>query len=1222
MFISSTFRDMQQERDELVKRVFPLARHRCESRGVAWSEIDLRWGVTDEQKAEGAVLPICLAEIERSRPYFIALLGERYGWVPDELPAELATRLGWLDESAGRSVTELEILHGVLNDPDAAGHAFFYLRDPAWVDAQPADERAALVDTDPEARAKLADLKRRVRTSGHPVRNYADPVALGELVLADLVALIDDLYPETTVPDPVEREAAEHAAYAANRFDGYVARPRLHAALDAHGGGGGLPLLVTSEPGLDASALVANWARAWRAGHPADLVVEHYVGATAASAEWTALVRRVVAEVGKGHGLADVDAASIPSDPVGCRAVLARALDRAGSTGRRTVLVIDGVDALADVDGAPDLVWLPPAPPAAVRVVLTSTGGRPLDTARQRSWSVLDVPPLDADERRQLVVEYLARSAKALDDAHVDRLATATHTGNALFLRVVLDELRQHGDHFTLGAVLDRLLAAATVDDLLELVLARYEQDYERDRPGLVSDAFSALWAARHGLSEAELLAVLGSGGEPIPHATWSPLYLAAEDGLVTRSGYLRFATDIHRQAVHDRYLSSDEARRAAHSRLAAYFAAQPLGPRVVDELPWQQLAAGDLDGLVSTLADLDFTDAAYRRAWPDLRRLWVHAEAAGHRMVDTYRAVVDDPGVHGELAWAAARLLTDAGYPGEALRLHRFVVADARTGGPATEARLRAALVNLGAALLAQGELAAADEAMGEAVALCRAASDAAALRAALGNLAVIRRERGDLDAAGSLLAEEEGLCRESGDLVGLQASLAQQVQLHRQRGDPDGALAKADEQANVCRELGDRMGIARAAATRAALLADRGDATAAIPAWEEHGRMCRELGDLRGLAESLFSQATLRHQLGELDAATVLADEAEAIARRVADLPLVARVLTARAGIAGDRGAWPEAERLAREGELSARSAGAPALVAVALGLLGTARREQGDIGGAEEAHRAERDAATTVGDPGAVALADSNLAAVDITAGRLQDAVAKYGEAEPVLRRLGHVTVLVHLLLNRGQVHRALGTVDPALADFRDAATIAADLGWAVQRHHALTMAVELLYAAGRMAESEPVWGEMADACHALGDDAGLQRALGERALVLLGRGDLHEAAALLDEQEAVCRRAGDQVGLAACVGNRAVLLRQRGDLVGSLACIEEQLAVSKASGNAQGVLFATANRGEVLGELGRKAEGLAALDEARGIALRAGLTPMVAQLDQMIAHLRAS
>jgi hypothetical protein len=65
------FRDMQEEREELVKQIFPQLRRLCESRGVTWGEVDLRWGVPDEAKAEGKVLPLCLAEIERCRPYFI-----------------------------------------------------------------------------------------------------------------------------------------------------------------------------------------------------------------------------------------------------------------------------------------------------------------------------------------------------------------------------------------------------------------------------------------------------------------------------------------------------------------------------------------------------------------------------------------------------------------------------------------------------------------------------------------------------------------------------------------------------------------------------------------------------------------------------------------------------------------------------------------------------------------------------------------------------------------------------------------------------------------------------------------------------------------------------------------------------------------------------------------------------------------------------------------------
>ena len=62
VFISSTFKDMYYEREQLAKHVFPALRKLCESR-VVWGEVDLRWGITEEQSERGEVLPICLDEI-------------------------------------------------------------------------------------------------------------------------------------------------------------------------------------------------------------------------------------------------------------------------------------------------------------------------------------------------------------------------------------------------------------------------------------------------------------------------------------------------------------------------------------------------------------------------------------------------------------------------------------------------------------------------------------------------------------------------------------------------------------------------------------------------------------------------------------------------------------------------------------------------------------------------------------------------------------------------------------------------------------------------------------------------------------------------------------------------------------------------------------------------------------------------------------------------------
>jgi hypothetical protein len=164
VFISSTFRDMQEEREELVKQIFPQLRRLAESRGVTWGNVDLRWGVPDEAKAEGKVLPQCLAEIERRRPYFIALLGERYGWVPEKIPEELVAAQPWLNERRKESVTAPEILHGVLRNPNMDDNAFFYFRDPGYAAA-----RAGFTEEDPARRDRLVALKDAIGQSGFPV---------------------------------------------------------------------------------------------------------------------------------------------------------------------------------------------------------------------------------------------------------------------------------------------------------------------------------------------------------------------------------------------------------------------------------------------------------------------------------------------------------------------------------------------------------------------------------------------------------------------------------------------------------------------------------------------------------------------------------------------------------------------------------------------------------------------------------------------------------------------------------------------------------------------------------------------------------------------------------------------------------------------------------------------------------------------------------------------
>ena len=72
---------MAAEREGLVLHTFARIQALCEERNVLFSFVDLRWGITAEEALGGRALLTCLKEVDLCRPYFVCMLGERYGWV-------------------------------------------------------------------------------------------------------------------------------------------------------------------------------------------------------------------------------------------------------------------------------------------------------------------------------------------------------------------------------------------------------------------------------------------------------------------------------------------------------------------------------------------------------------------------------------------------------------------------------------------------------------------------------------------------------------------------------------------------------------------------------------------------------------------------------------------------------------------------------------------------------------------------------------------------------------------------------------------------------------------------------------------------------------------------------------------------------------------------------------------------------------------------------------
>lgn len=112
---------MEEER-ELAKKFWPKIQSFCNSKGIQFRAVDMRWGITTKNSAEAKVIDICLQECSRS-DIFVGFYGQRYGWhgVNDrDLQQNFdksKNRFPWIDNYRDRSITELEFIEGHLNYP-------------------------------------------------------------------------------------------------------------------------------------------------------------------------------------------------------------------------------------------------------------------------------------------------------------------------------------------------------------------------------------------------------------------------------------------------------------------------------------------------------------------------------------------------------------------------------------------------------------------------------------------------------------------------------------------------------------------------------------------------------------------------------------------------------------------------------------------------------------------------------------------------------------------------------------------------------------------------------------------------------------------------------------------------------------------------------------------------------------------------------------------------
>ena len=176
VFISSTFRDMQIERDALHTRVFPLLNEQAAEYSEVFTGIDLRWGIQtsllSEEEADKKAFLTCFDEIDSSRPYFIAFIGDRYGTTVSEnsilrifnliLNKDKMTKNEAKEFIKKTSITQKEIEYATFISKIAPSNCFFFFR-KSYGKTLTESEKEFWIENDKKSKDKLDKLKKQIK---------------------------------------------------------------------------------------------------------------------------------------------------------------------------------------------------------------------------------------------------------------------------------------------------------------------------------------------------------------------------------------------------------------------------------------------------------------------------------------------------------------------------------------------------------------------------------------------------------------------------------------------------------------------------------------------------------------------------------------------------------------------------------------------------------------------------------------------------------------------------------------------------------------------------------------------------------------------------------------------------------------------------------------------------------------------------------------------------
>ena len=508
IFISSTFQDMMGERDYLMRRTFPKLRQIASERDVYLTEVDLRWGITEEESKTGKVVDICLREIDNSIPFFIGIIGNRYGWIPslDDLSPETIVNFSSINSYLEKhlSVTEMEVQYGVLERAEDL-HAVFYIK---------SENNQDIVD-EPE---KLSALKKAVRDNPkYPVFSYRDPEDLSSLVERDFLRLLDTLFPGGKLSQIDKRHIAQ-SSFMRGLSHAYVCNNMLFKELeDWLSSPSEQELCIIGKSGMGKSSLIANWVKVL-SGKKLDLkIVCHFIG----------------------DGIGRESAADVLY-------LISEELNR---DDKPVLLILDGLDRLIDSDDSKQLRWLPSLPQGSKILFTVTPDDWRTFSIKKRAANIYKLQALEHSKRELFMYQYLSLFGKRLPKDLTERIVSDERMKNPFLLKTLLDELLRFGHFNQLADKVDWYLNGKTAMDFFIQIIKEYENDFDSESKTIVEPVLSLLAVSMNGISETDILSLTS-----ITRLELSQLYASLLPQLFVYEGSICYSNRAFKDSVICRY--------------------------------------------------------------------------------------------------------------------------------------------------------------------------------------------------------------------------------------------------------------------------------------------------------------------------------------------------------------------------------------------------------------------------------------------------------------------------------------------------------------------------------------------------------------------------------------------------------------------------------------------------------------------------------------------